>query len=239
MKIKKLLLVLILVIAVSLFTLPASLGANGTPVEEVEDLQLTAICSDNPDETRCWEVTNPNSFGWRFEYYTYRTINDVDWRPFPPAFGDPLDPFIPGRPILANETQKICLPLGTADGIITGLAIRWYTNDSWREGTGKIDTTDASCPTSAPTETQQIRTMPMTCWQVFINEDNNFEFIFWWEYKNNNWIQIFDMKDNLVFEIDMEKGNTHFIVDLPDGIYKVQTFHEAGKILQEFLIGKP
>ena len=27
-----------------------------------------------------------------------------------------------------------------------------------------------------------IRTMPMTCWQVWINEDNNFQFIFWYPY---------------------------------------------------------
>jgi hypothetical protein len=37
----------------------------------------------------------------------------------------------------------------------------------------------------------------------------------------------------------MEKGNAHFIADLPDGMYKVQTFHEYGHILQEFEIGKP
>jgi hypothetical protein len=84
-----------------------------------------------------------------------------------------------------------------------------------------------------------VRDVDMTCYQVWINEDNNFEFVFWWEYYNNNWVQIFDMYGNLVFEIDMEKGNAHFEADLPDGMYKVKTFHEYGHILQEFMIGKP
>ena len=38
-----------------------------------------------------------------------------------------------------------------------------------------------------------VRTMPMTCYQVWINDDNSFEFIFWWEYANNNWVKIYDM----------------------------------------------
>lgn len=234
---KKILLLVIFVMAVSLFTLPASLGANDTPVE-VEDLQLTAVCSDNPDETRCWEVTNPNNYAWRFEYYTYRDINDVDWRPFPPDFGDPLDPWVPGRLILANSTQKICLPLETADGTITGLAIRWYGLIIWMDGTGKIDTTNASCPTTAPPEPIWVRTMPMTCWQVWINEDNMFEFIFWYPYKDNNWVRIYDMEDNLVFEIDLPLNDPNLIADLPDGFYTVKTFHHD-TLLQEFLIGKP
>jgi hypothetical protein len=84
-----------------------------------------------------------------------------------------------------------------------------------------------------------VRDVDMTCYQVWINEDNNFEFVFWWEYESNNWVQIFDMAGNLVFEIDMEKGNAHFEAELPDGMYTVKTFHEAGHILQEFMIGKP
>jgi hypothetical protein len=83
------------------------------------------------------------------------------------------------------------------------------------------------------------RNYDMTCWQVWINKDNNFEFIFWWTYFNNNWVQILDMNGNLVWEIDFPKDEPHFEVDLPDGMYKVKTFHEAGHILQEFYIGKP
>ncbi len=84
-----------------------------------------------------------------------------------------------------------------------------------------------------------VRDHDITCYQVWVNDDNNFEFVFWWEYANNNWVQIYDMSGNLVFEIDMKKGNTHFEAPLPDGMYTVKTLHEAGNILQEFIIGKP
>jgi len=84
-----------------------------------------------------------------------------------------------------------------------------------------------------------VRSNPMTCYQVWINEYNNFEFVFWWAYKNNNWVQIFDKSGNLVWETDFLKDEPNFEVDLPDGMYTVKTFHEAGHILQEFVIGKP
>jgi len=84
-----------------------------------------------------------------------------------------------------------------------------------------------------------VRDHEMQCWQVWINEDNAFEFVFVWEYYNNNWVKIYDMAGNEVFSIDMPKGGAHFTADLPDGMYTVKTFHEAGHILQEFVIGKP
>ena len=84
-----------------------------------------------------------------------------------------------------------------------------------------------------------VRNHEMQCWQVWINDDNAFEFVFVWEYANNNHVQIIDMAGNLVFETDMQKGNAHFVAPLPDGMYTVKTFHEAGHILQEFVIGKP
>ena len=85
-----------------------------------------------------------------------------------------------------------------------------------------------------------VRTNQMTCWQVWINEDNNFEFIFWWEYANNNWVKIYDMAGNEVFSIDMKKGSTCFEADLPDGMYTVKTFHDNYEApIQEFIIGKP
>ena len=84
-----------------------------------------------------------------------------------------------------------------------------------------------------------VRNHEMTCFQVWINEDNCFEFVFWWEYANNNHIQIYDIAGNLVWETDFLKGQSHFIADLPNGIYTVKTFHEYGHILQEFEIGKP
>jgi hypothetical protein len=82
--------------------------------------------------------------------------------------------------------------------------------------------------------------MPMTCWNVWINEDNNFQFIFWYPYKDNNWVRIYDMEGNMVFEVDMPYHDPNLIVDLPDGIYMVKTFNDdPGTPLQEFLIGKP
>jgi hypothetical protein len=84
-----------------------------------------------------------------------------------------------------------------------------------------------------------VRDHEMTCWQVWVNQDDAFEFIFVWEYYNNNHVQIFDMNGNLVFTTDMKKGDAHFVAALPDGMYTVKTFHEAGHILQEFVIGKP
>ncbi len=96
----------------------------------------------------------------------------------------------------------------------------------------------ASAEPSAEPEPEPVwgRTMPMTCWQVWINEDNDFQFIFWALYADNNWVRIYDMEDNLVFETDLSDPN--LIVDLPDGFYMVRTSY-YNTLLQEFLIGKP
>ncbi len=84
-----------------------------------------------------------------------------------------------------------------------------------------------------------VRTMPMTCWQVWVNEDDNFQFIFWYPYKNNNWVRIYDMEGNMVFEIDLPVNDPNLIVDLPDGFYTVKTFHDDYENpIQEFIIGK-
>jgi len=83
------------------------------------------------------------------------------------------------------------------------------------------------------------RNSPMTCWQIYVNEAGNFEFIFWWEYASNNWVKIYDMEDKLVYELDFPHGNPRFEVDLPDGMYTVKTFHNDFETpIQEFIIGK-
>ena len=84
-----------------------------------------------------------------------------------------------------------------------------------------------------------VRTHEMPCWQINITEDNKFELVFWYEYENNNWITIYDKDGNLVYRKDFPYGQPTVIIDLPDGTYTVKTFHEEGKILQEFVIGKP
>ena len=85
-----------------------------------------------------------------------------------------------------------------------------------------------------------IRTMPMTCYRVWINEDNNFQFIFWHPYRDNNWVMIYDMAGNEVFKIDLPYDNPNLIVDLPNGMYTVKTFTVGStEPIQTFIIGKP
>jgi hypothetical protein len=88
-----------------------------------------------------------------------------------------------------------------------------------------------------------VRTMPMTCYRVWINEDNNFQFVFLYPYKDNNWVKIYAMNPDgtagkEVFSVDMPHSNPNLIVDLPDGMYIVKTYH-SDKPIQEFVIGKP
>ena len=85
-----------------------------------------------------------------------------------------------------------------------------------------------------------VRRHEMTCYQVWINADNNFEFVFWWEYHDNNWVKIYDNNGAEVFTVDMKKGNARFEADLPDGMYTAKTFHDGlENPIQEFIIGKP
>ena len=103
-----------------------------------------------------------------------------------------------------------------------------------------IYTSSEGGETVAKPEPVWVRTMPMTCWQIFINEDNMFEFIFWYPYKDNNWMQIFDMEGNMVYEVDVPLKDPHIVVDLPDGMYNVKTFRfDPEDPIQEFIIGKP
>ncbi len=82
--------------------------------------------------------------------------------------------------------------------------------------------------------------MPMTCYRVWINEDNKFQFIFWYPYRDNNWVRIYDMSGKMVLEIDMPYDNPNLIVDLPDGMYTVKTFNiDKVNPIQTFVIGKP
>ena len=84
-----------------------------------------------------------------------------------------------------------------------------------------------------------IRTMEMTCFIAEITEDNMFRLVFIYPYRDNNWVRIYDMSGNMVYEIDMPYDNPIIIVDLPDGMYTVKTFHDQPEPLQTFIIGKP
>jgi len=52
-------------------------------------------------------------------------------------------------------------------------------------------------------------------------------------------VRIYDASSKMVYEIDMPYDNPNLIVDLPDGMYTVKTFHDQPVHLQEFIIGKP
>ena len=98
---------------------------------------------------------------------------------------------------------------------------------------------------SQTAEQTWVRTMPMMCQYVWINEDGHFQFKFLYPYADNNWVKIYAMNADgsageLVFEADMPHMNPNLIVDLPDGMYIVMTFHDdMANPIQTFTIGKP
>jgi hypothetical protein len=78
----------------------------------------------------------------------------------------------------------------------------------------------------------------MVCYQVWINDNGCFEFVFWYEYADNNLVRIYDMEGNMVWETDMPYGKANFEACLADGTYMVKTFHDQPEPLQEFVIAK-
>ena len=92
---------------------------------------------------------------------------------------------------------------------------------------GYFDNIKLEPPTTQnPAEPVWIRDREMTCKQIWINEDNKFQFSFIYPYRDNNWVKIYDMSGKLVYEVDMPLDNPNIIVDLPDGMYTVKTFHD-------------
>lgn len=77
----------------------------------------------------------------------------------------------------------------------------------------------------------------LTCWQINI-VDEGYEVILFYLYYNNNWMYVYDMEGNLCFAEDIPKNNPVVTLKLGEGPYRVVLSHEAGKILQEFTIGK-
>jgi len=114
----------------------------------------------------------------------------------------------------------------------------WLTSNPFASASKKIKTVAAPAapaPVVAPVWT---RTMPMTCYQVWVNSDNMFEMVFWYPYADNNWVKIYDMSGKEVYSVDMPLDNPHIIVDLPNGMYTVKTFNDQPEPLQTFVIGK-
>lgn len=94
-------------------------------------------------------------------------------------------------------------------------------------------------PASTVIEPVWVRDHEMTCKQVWINEDNKFQFSFIYPYRDNNWVKIYDIGGKEVFSIDMPYDNPNIIVDLSDGMYTVKTFNDQPEPIQTFVIGKP
>jgi hypothetical protein len=86
---------------------------------------------------------------------------------------------------------------------------------------------------------QSIRTSDLVCQKVWVNEKGNFQFVFWYAYRDNNWVKIYDMNGKEVYSINMPYDNPQFEVSLPDGMYTVKTFSiDQVTPIQTFIIGK-
>jgi hypothetical protein len=86
---------------------------------------------------------------------------------------------------------------------------------------------------------QSIRTSELVCQRVWVNEKGNFQFVFWYAYRDNNWVKIYDMSGKEVYSINMPYDNPQFEVSLPDGMYTVKTFSiDQVTPIQTFIIGK-
>jgi hypothetical protein len=87
---------------------------------------------------------------------------------------------------------------------------------------------------------QSIRTSELVCQRVWVNEKGNFQFVFWYAYRDNNWVKIYDMSGKEVYSINMPYDNPQFEVSLPNGMYTVKTFSiDQVTPIQTFIIGKP
>jgi hypothetical protein len=115
----------------------------------------------------------------------------------------------------------------------------WNDNKNDAELAGYIVEYETK-PAAAPyVEPVWVRDSEMKCKQVWINEDNKFQFSFIYPYRDNNWVKIYDMSGKEVYSIDMPYDNPNIIVDLPNGMYTVKTFNDQPEPIQEFVIGKP
>lgn len=124
--------------------------------------------------------------------------------------GDEWDNSVYDMSVTNGAREEILAAIGSADN--------WSGSDSRvslpPEGSFNIKGGEGSIIEPSPlAEPVWVRTMPMTCWQVWINEYNDFQFIFWYLYKNNNWIKIYDMEGNIVFETDLLIHDPNLIVD--------------------------
>ncbi len=245
MKIKKTLITFLVIVIVCIFSLPSALFANGQDIYEYTvTVEKTSTGFDSGKFTFLvfaglfFPLASGSTIGYgdesvqiNFSFYDLSGIDvgvletDSNGATGVKASLNPSPKAIDGELNLGNI-------------IVTGITLSPDDN----EKTVYFDNLKVARPEPEPKPEPEpevwVRPMPMTCWQVWINEDNDFQFIFWYPYKDNNWVRIYDMEDNMVFEVDLPLNDPNLIVDLPDGYYMVRTYH-GEVMLQEFLIGKP
>jgi hypothetical protein len=230
MRLKKVLLIGMLITVIALFTFPVSLGAQEAINAEnnLEELCDTTIYPEGSRGTLdCWLISSPCGQPI-LEVGAARQLVSGRWESWF-AFSDGNFGGSTGNAWnvtgIGTDTVTIC---ENVDGRVPDVFGAFYEC--------------MSCPKAAaePEPEPWVRgDRDMVCYQVWVNDDNCFELVFWWEYADNNWVKIYDMEGNLVWETDMPYGDAHIEVCLPDGMYLVKTFHDQPEPLQEFYIGKP
>jgi hypothetical protein len=223
MKWKKFLLISMLVVVLSLFALPGAVGAIDAIENDIEEEPcFTELDVSGDTVAGTYELSTPCGqpiLGVWAGIPPTNMFVTISNGPFGGAGGTLFN--VTG---IGTDTINITVPGRTE------LIAIVYDCDCPKKGGGEAE----------PVETVWERDHEMECFQVWINEDNCFEFVFWWEYENNNWVKIYDMAGNEVFSIDMTHGKANFEACLPDGMYTVKTFHNGfEKPIQEFMIGKP
>ena len=211
------------VLVLTLTLIPVFISADMEWKSFSENLTLTG-----EDQVQSW--SNPTGENVNFVIVTLSSSGGLNGTAGVGAFVGLVIP-APQNYLFSQDGTNGTYPVITVSGI----------------GTPNI-TTGFSFPVAAGFTTQtatieyrwgrSIRTSELVCQRVWINEDNNFQFIFLYTYADNNWVRIYDMEGNMVYEIDMPYDNPNLIVDLPDGMYTVKTFHDQPDPIQTFVIGK-
>ncbi len=235
---RKFIILFLIVAVIAMFGLPTALSANDDPyIEYYITVTKTSTGFDSGDFTFdlwVWDLVDEE-----YELLSSKTIGyGGDSIIFNFGSTDPQPKLVyiveSGTNGATGVQYDVNSPPTATDGIINDTVFFGLTSSTKTIYFDNIKLTHSE----TKAEPVWVRTMPMTCWQVWINEDNDFQFIFWYPYKDNNWVRIYDMEGNIVFETDLPINNPNLTVDLPDGFYMVKTFHHDTPI-QEFLIGKP
>jgi hypothetical protein len=92
-------------------------NSNTIIVAPIRNLRLASVCSDNPDVTRRWKVTNPNPFPIQASWFVFRSTQ-ADTITVPPGVSYFITQTVP------NSTNTTFL-LWKDDWMITRLAVRY------------------------------------------------------------------------------------------------------------------